>query len=96
MKIEQQVLSDALGEALAGRPVRAAVFTTFTFDPGFFELEILPNLFDRTFSPSETMRRVQLEDCLRSVDEIAVFYDRTGLDGSTCNERTGSSTRRWS
>ncbi len=82
MKIEQQVLSDALGEALAGRPVRAAVFTTFTFDPGFFELEILPNLFDRTFSPSETMRRVQLEDCLRSVDEIAVFYDRTGLDGN--------------
>ena len=48
--IETGALSDVLADTIAGRRVRAAVFTTFTFDPGFFELHVLPILFpDRSF-----------------------------------------------
>ena len=75
--IPQAVLGDALGEARAGRQVRAAVFTTFTFDPGFFELHILPLVFDRV-SPIEKVKRIQFEDLLQTCD-VAVYYDRTGL-----------------
>ena len=38
--IPSAVLSQQLGDALDGRTVRAAVFTTYTFDPGFFELHV--------------------------------------------------------
>lgn len=75
--IPQAVLGDKLGEARAGRRVRAAVFTTFTLDPGFFELHILPLVFDRV-SPIEKVKRIQLEDFLQTCD-VAVYYDRTGL-----------------
>ena len=44
------------------------------------ELRILPVLFDRPFSQADKVLRVQLEECLRGVDGIAVYYDRTGLD----------------
>src|SRR5689334_14374444 len=44
------VLSDALVEAIRGRRVKVAVFLTFQFDPGFFEEELLPLLFDQSFS----------------------------------------------
>jgi hypothetical protein len=73
------VLSEALAEKIDGRRVRTAVFTTYSFDPGFFELHILPTLFDRPFSQVEKVRRIQLEDALRSIDHIAVYYDRTAL-----------------
>ncbi len=45
-KLPTAVLSQVLAEAIEGRQVRAAVFTTFSFDPGFFELNVLPLLFD--------------------------------------------------
>lgn len=73
------VLSETLADAIAGRTVRAAVFTTFSFEPGFFELHVLPLLFTRPFSPVEKVRRVQLEDALRSINDLAVYYDRTAL-----------------
>ncbi len=76
--VERRVLSEGLSERVAGRRVVAAVFTTFTFDPGFFELEVLPVLFDRSFSRIDAVRRVQLETALRETD-VAVYYDRTGL-----------------
>jgi hypothetical protein len=77
--LPEEVLTDALAEAIGGRHVRAAVFTTYSFDPGFFELHVLPVLFSRSFSQVEKVRRIQLEDALRSVGEIAVYYDRTAL-----------------
>lgn len=81
--IPQEVLGEALSRALRGRHVRAAVFTTFTFDPGFFELQVLPYLFDRpdrTFHRVDKARRAQLEEALRPVDQLAVYYDRAALD----------------
>ena len=75
--IPQEVLGDKLGEVRDGRRVRAAVFTTFSFDPGFFELHVLPLLFDQV-SQIEKVKRIQLEDLLQST-EVAVYYDRTAL-----------------
>ena len=83
MTAPTRVLSEAFAEKIGGRRVLAALFTTYTFDPAFFELEVLPVLFERRisggFSPSEKMRRVQIEECLREGAEIDVVYDRGGL-----------------
>ena len=77
--IPMKVLTEQVAEAIDGRRVRSAVFTTFTFDPGFFELNILPVLFDQPFSQPDKVRRLQLEDALRSIDHLAVYYDRRAL-----------------
>ena len=73
------VLSRQFGEALRGRRLRSAVFTTYTFDPGFFELQVLPLLFSQSFSQADKVRLLQLEDALRDVDHVAVYYDRRAL-----------------
>ncbi|MDE0248196.1 MAG: hypothetical protein OXU69_00130 [Gemmatimonadota bacterium] len=86
MSVPGRVLSDEVSGSIRGRRVLAAVFTTYTFDPAFFELEILPLLFESRirggFSHIEKVRRVQLEECLRDTAEIEVFYDRSGLVGN--------------
>ncbi len=74
-----EVLSEQLTDAIAGRTVRTAVFTTYSFDPGFFEMHILPILFDKPFHQAPKVRMVQLEDAVRKVEDIAVYYDRTAL-----------------
>jgi len=73
------VLSQALVDAIGDRRVRAGVFTTFSFDPAFFELHVLPLLFDQSFSQVDKIRRIQLEDALREVEVLAVYYDRRAL-----------------
>jgi hypothetical protein len=72
------VLFDSIKAAIDGRPVRHAVFTTFSFDPGFFELHVLPALFSQAFSQVDKVRRVQLEDALRECS-VSVYYDRSAL-----------------
>ena len=59
--------------------VRSAVFTTFNFDPGFFELQVLPLLFSQSFSQVDKVRLLQLEDALRDIDHLAVYYDGSAL-----------------
>ncbi|MEE3922076.1 hypothetical protein V2I01_38730 [Micromonospora sp. BRA006-A] len=56
------MLTEALREQIKGREVLAAVFCTFRFDPGFFEREILPALFDVQLHQDPQIRRVQLEE----------------------------------
>ena len=75
----EAVLSRRLAEAVRGRRLRSAVFTTFNFDPGFFELQVLPLLFPQSFSQVDKVRLLQLEDALRDVDHMAVYYDRGAL-----------------
>ena len=77
--IPLKVLTEQVAEAIDGRRVRSAVFTTFSFDPGFFEINILPVLFDQPFSQPDKVRRLQLEDALRTIDHVAVYYDRRAL-----------------
>lgn len=81
-----KVLSDAITSKIGGRRVKSAVFTTYTFQPDFFEPEILPLLFDRAFSPHQRVRMLELEDALRTIHNIAVYYDRGGLDSELSAE----------
>jgi hypothetical protein len=79
-EIPQQTLSAHIEARMKGRRLVAAVFTTYRFDPGFFEREVLPLFFDVGFSHVGTVRLAQLEDALRSdACEVAVYYDRGGL-----------------
>ena len=78
--LETRALSDVLADEIGGRKVRAAVFTTFTFDPGFFELHVLPILFpDRSFWHGDKGKLIQLSDALKGLQGVAVYYDRRGL-----------------
>ena len=80
MALPQHVLVEQLSEVLGNRVVEAAVFTTFNFDPGFFELHILPVLFpDQQFSAVEKVRLVQLEDRLKELEDLAVYFDASAL-----------------
>ena len=74
------VLSEQLEERLRGRRLMAAVFTTFRFDPEFFEHEILPVFLDVPLSHASAIKLVQLEEVLLSVPHgVAVYYDQNGL-----------------
>lgn len=77
--IQESVLSDALLDVIGDARVKSAVFFTFQFDPGFFEQEILPLLFEQSFSHIPKIRQVQLEERLREVEHLAVYYDRQAL-----------------
>lgn len=78
--VPRQVLSEHFQERMQGRRLRSAVFTTFQFDTGFFEQEILPVLLDIPVSHAAAIRLVQLEDALRDLSgQIAVYYDANGL-----------------
>src|ERR1035441_9221747 len=78
--IPHAVLSEQFQERMQGQRLRAAVFVTYQFEPGFFEQEVLPVLLDVPLSHAVTIRLVQLEDALRHVEgDIAVYYDANGL-----------------
>ncbi|MEU5563608.1 hypothetical protein [Micromonospora musae] len=86
--IPREVLTEALRAQINGREVLAAVFCTFRFDPGFFEREILPALFDVQLHQDPQIRRVQLEEALRPLaGRVAVYYDPRAIvtgDGTAC------------
>lgn len=78
--IPSAVLSEQFQERMKKRRVVSALFTTFRFEPGFFESEILPVFFDMPLSHAPAMKLVQLDDVLRSLPgSIAVYYDHAGL-----------------
>lgn len=78
--IPTHVLSDHFADLMQGRRPVCAVFVTFRFDPGFFEQEVLPLIFDVPLSHSPVLRLLQLEEPLRGVTGgVAVYYDQNGL-----------------
>jgi hypothetical protein len=80
VEVPKAVLSEAFQARLRGRRLIAAAFTTFRFEPGFFETEILPVFMDLPLSHAGKIKLVQLEDALRSVEGgMAVYYDHHGL-----------------
>lgn len=86
----RKILSDAFKDALRGRRVRTLLFTTFTFDSGFFESEILPVFLDaETAVDSRRLRLARIEDQLLTLTHRPqVFYDVgqlvTGGRGGAC------------
>ncbi len=81
--MEKKILSSALVDAIGARKIRHLLFTTYSFEPDFFELEILSDLFDRSFSQDPAVRRVQMSFVLREVAGIEVYYDETVFDSIT-------------
>lgn len=84
-EIPTGALSAQLEERIGGRTVKAALFTTFSLEPIFFEQSVLPLLFEESFSTVPRLLRCQLEEALISGPPVAVFYDAGALvstDGS--------------
>lgn len=76
--MESAVVSDRLKELIDGAEVRAGVFTTYTFEPDFFELEVIPLLLpgDTPFSSDSRVKEFQVRDALRQAClPLEVFYD---------------------
>ncbi|NPC71985.1 hypothetical protein HPP05_19725 [Corallococcus exiguus] len=78
--IPRAVLSEHFQACMENRRLVSAVFTTFRFDPGFFESEVLPVFFDVSLSHANAIKLVQLSEVLtkQSVN-LAVYYDQHGL-----------------
>lgn len=76
--MDSAVISDNLGELLDNREVKAAVFTTYTFEPEFFELEVIPLLLPGStpFSSDSRVKEFQVREALRDTRlSLDVFYD---------------------
>lgn len=80
--MDNAVISDKLTELLKNRKVKAAVFTTYTFEIDFFELEVVPLLLnnDTTYSTDERVKIVQVHLELQKAKAqtpmpLEVFYD---------------------
>jgi hypothetical protein len=77
--IKKQTVSNVLKEGIAGRKVMDAVFTSFTLEVNFFELEVIPELLSDTyqFSLTESMKRYELDHIWsKSPINVDVFYDK--------------------
>lgn len=79
--MEQLTISEAFVQQLAGRRVCAGFFSTFSFEPEFFELEVLPLMLGNdAWSPSDELRYGQLQLKMQEPDQPAthwaVAYDR--------------------
>ena len=83
--MDNAVISDKLTELLKNRKVKAAVFTTYTFEIDFFELEVIPLLLnnDTAYSTDERVKRMQVRLELQKaktqtplpLEALEVFYD---------------------
>ena len=70
-------ISEGFRQAIGARPVKRAFFSTYSFEPHFFELEVLPLLLDGpTLSTDEIIRYHQLAALMSdSRGRFAVAYD---------------------
>ena len=76
--MERAVVTERLLELIAERDVRAALFTTYTFDPDFFELEVVPLLLNQisAYSEDDRVKRFMVRENLRDAGlPIDVYYD---------------------
>ena len=79
--IPRAVLSQAFADRMGDRRLVSAIFTTFKFDPGFFEQQILPVFLDIPLNAATAIRWQQLEDRIRELSgHVAVYYDQNGLE----------------
>lgn len=74
-----RVLTDAVVEAMGDDQLVAAVFLTFQLQPQFFEDFILSALCRQDGRGSPSVRRLILEERLRSMD-LLVIYDQRALE----------------
>lgn len=77
--MDSKVISQHFLDLVGDRKCIAAVFTTFTFEPDFFELEVIPLLLDQTqaYSADDRVKRLMVREHLREEAlPIDVYYDQ--------------------
>lgn len=75
--METLTISEGFQRMIGARTVLNAFFTTYCFEPDFFELEVLPLLLGNpALSSNEAIRYVQLQSLMSDCkDRFAVAYD---------------------
>lgn len=77
--MDSKTISDNFRDVIGdNRNVIAAVFTTYNFEPGFFEQEVIPLMLDQNlaYSSDNRIKGIQVREALGAVDlPIEVFYD---------------------
>ncbi len=75
-------ISEAFRAVIGEREVVQAFFTTYSFEPDFFELEVLPLLLGNpALSSNESIRYYQLQSLMRQhAGRLAVVYDLSVFD----------------
>jgi phosphatidylserine/phosphatidylglycerophosphate/cardiolipin synthase-like enzyme len=75
-------ISEGFRKAIGDRKIIHAFFSTYSFEPSFFELEVVPLLLGSpALSSNETIRYVQLQDLTRKMHHrFAVAYDYDVFD----------------
>lgn len=70
-------ISEGFRKAIGDRKVIHAFFSTYSFEPNFFELEVIPLLLGSpALSSNEAIRYIQLQDLTRKLqNQFAVAYD---------------------
>lgn len=76
-EVKSLTITEGFRRAIGDRRVLHAFFTTFSFEPDFFELEVVPLLLSSpALSPNELIRYAQVQDLMRDQrDVFAVAYD---------------------
>ena len=79
--MEAKTISEALRSVIGDREITRAFFTTYSFEPAFFELEVLPLLMGAPpLSNHEATRYFQLQNLMSAPDnrlQVAVMYDQS-------------------
>jgi hypothetical protein len=76
--MDKYVISDQLIRKIDSRKVLAGVFSTYTFEPDFFELDVIPILLPggTAYSADDRVKSFQVREVLRDAGlELEVFYD---------------------
>jgi len=80
--MKAMAISEAFRTAIGEREVMLAFFSTYSFEPDFFELEVLPLLLGNpALSSNESIRYYQLQSLMRQHEgRLAVVYDLSVFD----------------
>ncbi len=76
--MDKASVTNELSTLLAGRKVVAGVFTTYNFEPEFFELDVIPELLKKgiPYSTDERVKIFQVREALRESNlALDVFFD---------------------
>src|SRR5438105_1182753 len=75
--MEALTISEGFRKVIGNRAVRHAFFSTYCFEPDFFELEVLPLLLGNpALSSNDAIRYVQLQNLMgEHQNRYAVAYD---------------------
>jgi len=80
--MKSMTISEAFRTAIGEREVVQAFFSTYSFEPDFFELEVLPLLLGNpALSSNESIRYDQLQSLMHQhAVRLAVVYDLSVFD----------------